>query len=141
MYLVWNTLTFLLNSNKFTHFFNFSRRLFAKHQTLRFLSGIFSSRFRSLNCCHSDIDFTWNCILTNSFHIQSLVKDKDIKQLLRRLKNIGMVSQKRHRNTLINRINDVLRHRLQLLKCLALKMLLDFIISIQFTCLVRSRSP
>ena len=38
------------------------------------------------------------------FHSQSLVKDTDIKQLLRRLKNIGMVSQTLHRNTLINLI-------------------------------------
>ena len=36
------------------------------------------------------------------FHSQSLVKDKDSKQLLRRLKNIGMMSWKLHRNTLIS---------------------------------------
>ena len=68
-----------------------------------------------------------------------------------------MVSRKLHRNTLIKLncleicyynswyysicINDVFRHRLQLLKCLPLKMLLVFIIRIQFICLGRSHSP
>ena len=57
--------------------FYFSRRLFAKHHTISSWSRIFSSRSRLrkirvlsiskyfVYCCHSDIDFTKNCILTN----------------------------------------------------------------------------
>ena len=57
--------------------FYFSWRLFAQHYTISSWNPIFNSRFRSHNirvlsiskffayCCHSDIDFTKNCILTN----------------------------------------------------------------------------
>ena len=56
--------------------FHFSRRLFAKHNTLSSWCRIFSSRSRSRKirilsismffayCCHGDIDFTKNCIWT-----------------------------------------------------------------------------
>ena len=68
---------YLLFEFKHTEFFFFSRRLFAEHHTLRFWCRIFSSRSRSrkirilsismffVYCCHSAIDFTNNCILTN----------------------------------------------------------------------------
>ena len=73
----------------------FSPSLFAKHRTLSSWCQIFSNRSTSrkilifsvskfsVYCCHSDIDFTKNCILINfPIHSQSLVKilyrsDKD----------------------------------------------------------------
>ena len=57
--------------------FYFSRRLFAKHYNLSSWGRILSSKSRSRKIrilsilkffvyrCHSDIDFTKNCILTN----------------------------------------------------------------------------
>ena len=57
--------------------FYFSRWLFAKHYAISSWGQIFSSRSRLrkirilpisksfVYCCHSDIDFTNNCILTN----------------------------------------------------------------------------
>ena len=57
--------------------FYFSQNLFAKHHTLSSWCRISSSRSRSresriksilkfsVYCCHSDIDFDKNCILTN----------------------------------------------------------------------------
>ena len=93
----------------------FSRRLLAKHHTLSSWCRIFSGRYRShkirllstwkvfIYCCHGDIDFTKSCILTNN-NSQSITSKNfvaRIKSLLRRLKNIGMVSQKLYRNTLI----------------------------------------
>ena len=66
----------------------FSPSLFAKHRTLSSWCQIFSSRSTSrkilifsvskfsVYCCHSDIDFTKNCILINfPIHSQSLVKN------------------------------------------------------------------
>ena len=53
------------------NFLLLSERLSAKHQALRSWNRIFSSRSRShkivvvVYCCHSDVDFSDNCILTN----------------------------------------------------------------------------
>ena len=97
--------------------FHFARRLFAKHQTLSSWCSIFSSRsidrakfglnrfYSFFYCCHSDIDFTKNCVLTNSsIRSQSLVKilwrSGKHKLLLSRFENIGMVSEKLYRNIL-----------------------------------------
>ena len=67
--------------------FYFSRRLFAKHHTLSSWYRIFSSRSRSrkirilsiskffVDCCHNDVDFTKNCILTN-FNTYSITGEK-----------------------------------------------------------------
>ena len=66
-----------LHGFKLTEFLLLSERLFAKHQVLLSWNRIFSSRSRShkirilsiskfvVYCCHSDIDSSNNCILTN----------------------------------------------------------------------------
>ena len=99
---------FYLNSN--TQDFFFSQRLFAKHHILSTWCRILSSRSRSrVYCCHSDIDFTKNCILTD-FIVSHCSKFcgvlTRIKSHLRRLKNIGMVSQKLYRNTLLSKFSS-----------------------------------
>ena len=65
-----------MNSN-LQNFLLLSERLFAKHKALRSWNRIFSSRSRLhkirilsisnfvVYCCHSDIDFSNNYILTN----------------------------------------------------------------------------
>ena len=122
------THTFVLVEFKHRECFTSDGRLFAKHQTLSYWFWIFSSWSRSrklgvyqfqrvfVYCCHNNIDFTKTYIF-NKF--QSIVNhwwkfcsdQAREKSLLKRLKNIGMVSEKVYRNTL----NSVLRTIVEIL--------------------------
>ena len=122
------THTFVLVEFKHRECFTSDGRLFSKHQTLSYWCWIFSSWSRSrklgvyqfqrffVYCCHNNIDFTKTYIF-NKF--QSIVShwwkfcsdQARVKSLLKRLKNIGMVSEKVYRNTL----NSVLRTIVEIL--------------------------
>ena len=124
-YKVWNIFSFYVNSNTAYRIFYFSWRLFAKHRTISSWCRILSSRSTSREIrilsiskffvyfCHSDMDFPENCILTNfsskKITGENFCSDRiRTKSLLRRFKNIGMVSEKLYLNT-SRRVKQIVR--------------------------------
>ena len=81
-------------------------RIFSsRSDRLKFVHNSISKFF--VYCCHSDIDFTKNHILTNCYS-KSITGEnfvaigQDKVYIYKRLKNIGMVPEKLYRNTLMN---------------------------------------
>ena len=117
---------YVLFEFKQVHFFNFSRRLFAEHHTLSSLCRIFSSRSKSRKsrlfffCSFVCLFFLrllfivvivilislkaafWQISILANHWWKFYSNRTRIKSLLRGLTNIGTVSKKLYRNTLIH---------------------------------------